>query len=1824
MKRLLTLSILLGTLFPGVYSEETGWNYKQTTLQSFYMFATSDLSIDGDPVEEADVIGAFSSDGVCVGWSYAIANNGYVTVPTVGNDCGTCTAENDYALNYLENGDIPIFRIFDASSGDDSTPTTQNGVLALDLSGAVYDAGASDGGFSNNAIYISSGPATGSNVSGCSDDASCTFGGSHWLEIGSFTGGECCTDVAYTETGGSITTDDGSCAYEDCNGDCGGTAVIDDCGVCGGGNADDLGCGCFEPGPSGCDNACGSTLELDCSGECGGSLVDDACGVCDGDDSTCTGCTDADADNYGDGNIIDDGSCSFSVDAPSNVVAESGPARVILSWDAVDADSYDIYSDGVMVASTSSNSTQVLGLSPGVEYCFTVVANKFIDYLGETISSDASDSACATPTESVGITWGWQMTGNIDGWGIFPATSEHNYLGFSATASNGFDASLDIPEPPLGASQNYVSVYFAHPEWSNIYGDNFTQDVKSESPEDLPGCDGQDVTNLECNLTEFEVLVVSDMAGEASLTFEEFSTQHALNGSAVPIPANVHTYAEIDGVHHLVSEGTTLDFFLSEGTPKLITVTIGNIVPQAPAALSADGGHLQIDLDWDSDTDDIQDVAGRYPATSFNVYRDGGPLSADQTLSALISEGQDNTDYNDQEDMEGHAGYGLLWESSYDYTVTGNNEAGESTDGHRVSHHDGSHTDVAGRQSDTSATTDDNTDPVSVTAHVETLNGTNIGPGHYEITHNGDADANTVNIHADGSGSNDGDVNLAGDVETDQFGTDSGRYLWTQTGGSEDVTLSGAETADVSFDIANVHDGDTKSVTLNLHVETDYPIKGGIGTHEHDAEITVFIDDEPNHDPVAPSALALRVGGNDLSVLTYDDFLSDDNDTNDYDGDDQIWHVPHDADPDTDLADLHFDGTSTDADAGDLDDTNGSEVADDIFYQWSLITGAAAGFTFSDLNDNGLYDFGEPIFNGGGEEIYYETNYGDAIADGPSPVDLGTDALQSLQLPADVYILNLHIEDNYGDSDFVSYVIGVSAERNDGPSSDAGADQEWYMNYEEDYKDIEMSAHSVGDSDHDPLVYGYSYDGPGTSADSQTQNSGDHFDDASNFFWDESGLYDILSNPQGLIEGVHTFTLTSTDPYGATASDSFVIAVYDEPSAVAVTDLRVTNPDQAFKHIEVAWEEGVHADDAFLSDGTYLWTGEHANADYFIVYLNGEARATYTNDEAVEGETYTHLEPELEAESDYTFVVESYNSDDRLGDDSSSDVSQTTHDRPTVTVLNPNGAEIASVGDLYNVDISTTNKQFISNIDVLFLDEASGEYIEEDQVPSLGTTGENTQIASEGEERYYGAKVKVIVTDVGNYNDVVADPDHDTGVLDESAVNGDNGGSSHKESKEDESDDSFTLAAHTQTNGYLGGWHIFGSPIVPYESAMEVNLSACFGNFGANWIAYDQDGNYDIATLELNLGQGYYLALAGSDDMVFHGDPVTGDPDNGSLASLNLSSGWNLASNPLITTVSKDQLTVEFDGDVQSWEEAVNDSWIQNQVKSWFLDSHQDVDALVPFGGYWIHTTRDLQVHFTPHLNVYSSREDVSEDWSLKLSASDVLGNAVGDFITITLKEDANDNFVYGEDEIDHPNPIRPDFIDMHIDRFDWVGISDNHGIMVESPYFSSDVRPISEVADFQAWNISAEAYNVPGDVQLSWSMTDEIEEDLHLVVKGEAYNLKELASIDVPTTSLDDMVIVLGDISSFLAPEQFALSSAYPNPFNPTTSLDLSLNHSGNVNVKIYNVVGQVVATLANGHMDAGYHTLTWDASSMASGMYFVKVETGTNVAVQKMMLMK
>ncbi|HMD13789.1 MAG TPA: T9SS type A sorting domain-containing protein, partial [Bacteroidota bacterium] len=95
--------------------------------------------------------------------------------------------------------------------------------------------------------------------------------------------------------------------------------------------------------------------------------------------------------------------------------------------------------------------------------------------------------------------------------------------------------------------------------------------------------------------------------------------------------------------------------------------------------------------------------------------------------------------------------------------------------------------------------------------------------------------------------------------------------------------------------------------------------------------------------------------------------------------------------------------------------------------------------------------------------------------------------------------------------------------------------------------------------------------------------------------------------------------------------------------------------------------------------------------------------------------------------------------------------------------------------------------------------------------------------------------------------------------------------------------------------------------------------------------------------------------------------------------------------------------------------------------------------------------------------------------------------------------------------------------------------------------------------------------------------------------------------------------------------PKEFALEQNYPNPFNPTTTLRYALPTDSKVTLKIYNVLGQFVATLVNGVMSTGYQSAQWNASNVASGIYFYRIEatsisdpTEMFTQVRKMVLMK
>lgn len=93
---------------------------------------------------------------------------------------------------------------------------------------------------------------------------------------------------------------------------------------------------------------------------------------------------------------------------------------------------------------------------------------------------------------------------------------------------------------------------------------------------------------------------------------------------------------------------------------------------------------------------------------------------------------------------------------------------------------------------------------------------------------------------------------------------------------------------------------------------------------------------------------------------------------------------------------------------------------------------------------------------------------------------------------------------------------------------------------------------------------------------------------------------------------------------------------------------------------------------------------------------------------------------------------------------------------------------------------------------------------------------------------------------------------------------------------------------------------------------------------------------------------------------------------------------------------------------------------------------------------------------------------------------------------------------------------------------------------------------------------------------------------------------------------------------SGAIKPEVFSVSQNFPNPFNPTTKIEVNAPTAGYMEVTIYNLMGQRVATLINGEVSSGVHTVEWDASNNASGVYFYVAKFGDQVIKRKMTLLK
>ncbi len=341
----------------------------------------------------------------------------------------------------------------------------------------------------------------------------------------------------------------------------------------------------------------------------------------------------------------------------------------------------------------------------------------------------------------------------------------------------------------------------------------------------------------------------------------------------------------------------------------------------------------------------------------------------------------------------------------------------------------------------------------------------------------------------------------------------------------------------------------------------------------------------------------------------------------------------------------------------------------------------------------------------------------------------------------------------------------------------------------------------------------------------------------------------------------------------------------------------------------------------------------------------------------------------------------------------------------------------------------------------------------------------------------------------------------------------------------------------------------------------DMGVTALFPTATSQAFAFS-NGYLPVDTLEN--GKGYWLKFSGVQNVTLSGVRVTDE--------IPLAEGWNLVG---IYDQSVDVAAI-----------VTNPSNILQSSFFEFNAGYNPVTVLEPGKGYWIKASAAGTMNVTQTV-----KKDSPDQYQFEVTES--MG-------TITLVDAANNKFTLydanGESVVNGSvlPPVPP------------AGIFD---VRFSTDRYAEDVASASPQI-----NIKSATYPVKLSVQGGkYVITD--------IINGSLLNatLGDGESLTISNPSLNSL-----KIASVAIPVSFDLYQNYPNPFNPTTTIKFALAEFSEVNLSVYNLLGEKVVDLINKQMDAGYHEVEFNASNLPSGVYFYNISAGSFNSVKKMILIK
>lgn len=436
------------------------------------------------------------------------------------------------------------------------------------------------------------------------------------------------------------------------------------------------------------------------------------------------------------------------------------------------------------------------------------------------------------------------------------------------------------------------------------------------------------------------------------------------------------------------------------------------------------------------------------------------------------------------------------------------------------------------------------------------------------------------------------------------------------------------------------------------------------------------------------------------------------------------------------------------------------------------------------------------------------------------------------------------------------------------------------------------------------------------------------------------------------------------------------------------------------------------------------------------------------------------------------------------------------------------------------------------------------------------------------------------------------------------------------------------------SNNFGQGWSMVGLPL----TMDSYHVNDVFNELTGPFFVYDytaSDGYSRVETMEL--GRGYWIAVSNNSTENAGGTPVvetqTGDLDY----------DWNLIGVDFPVYYDLDDLRFTDGADTTDLAGAHANGWTDESIFTYEANSYVEVDSLAPWGGYWLLVYANgisviadpPEYHSTgggggddgggnPFRGGAGSELDADDSWRLSVSLS--LGEMHNDLIRFGVDPEATDSYDLA---LDAPMPPSPpegsDYLLAYFNHDEWADAGFKR--------FRRELNAPIPVGESKQWMLTVDA-SESGELQVHFlGVSRLIPENYRIecIVDGFKYDISSQEIITFQLDETKDLTIIVyhetsaaGEDDSSI-PEEFSISDPYPNPFNPSVSLDLSLPETSEVTMNIYDIQGRLIDQAEVSTFAAGYHSLRWNAFGHASGLYLVEISAGSSFhQVRKAMLIK